>query len=121
MMSGLVPTTTMCWLFSWDMGSFGVERAGSRRGAGGPRSEEVLAAARREEGAEPLEDAGVERLLPVEHVHGVLVGDHDQAARAERDDRPAVHAGDERVLGVELERRADRGDPLVVEHALEAG
>ena len=83
------------------------------------RSEEVLAAAGREERAEPLEDAGVQRLLPVEHVDRVLVGHHDQAPRAERDDRTAVHARDERVFGVELEGGTDRGDALVVEHPLE--
>ena len=63
---------------------------------------------------------GVQRLLPVEHVDRVLVGDDDQSPRAERDDRSAVHAGDEDVLGVELERGTDGRDPLVVQHALES-
>src|SRR6478672_6927993 len=109
MMSGLVPTTTMCWAFSWDMGSFG----------GG--SEQVLAGAGREEGAQALEGGGVERLGLVEDVDRVLVGDHDEAAGTERDHRAAVHARHQGVLGVELERRADRGDPLVVQDPLEAG
>src|SRR6478672_7507512 len=77
MMSGLVPTTTMCWLFSWDMGSFAMR--GEREG----------------------------------------VGQDHQPGGAEHHDRPSVHAGDEHVVALELQRGADGVELLLDQHVLE--
>src|SRR5689334_14739197 len=101
MMSGLVPTTTMCWAFSWDMGSFGF--GGCERRCW---SEEIFALGG-EQRAQVLERPRAHRALLVEHVHGVVVGDDDQPGGAERDDRSPVHAGDEHVVALELDRRTD--------------
>src|SRR6476659_7176863 len=102
MMSGLVPTTTMCWLFSWDMGSF----VFYDRGEDGRASEEVFALVG-EQRPQVLQRAGAHGALLVEDVDGVVVGHDDQPRGPERDDRAAVHAGDEHVVALELDGRAD--------------
>src|SRR5687768_3548988 len=92
MMSGLVPTTTMCWLFWEDMCSFESGAVWTRA------SEEIFAGAGREKRAEALQRGRVQNLLLVQNVDRVLVGDDDQALRAERHHGAAVHACDQDVL-----------------------